>query len=88
MPKYEFECSFCRWSTVIFQHSRESHQSPDPTECEHCGEDFLTLVRYDRDIDAQLRSIQEDLMGLQDRCIELEDRDGLGEDTRDFTTYN
>lgn len=85
MPRYEFECSFCKGVTVIMLYANSEH-IPTPDQCEHCGEDFLTLIRYDKDIDSQIKALQKDISCLQQRYFDLEGGEEL-EDERDFKLY-
>ena len=68
---------------VILQYTKDIYP-PVPKHCEHCGEGFLQLIRYDESTDSQIRALAEDISCLRGRLYDLEIGDELI-DGRDFT---
>lgn len=85
MPRFEYRCTYCPGVTVIMTHPNIMTIDPPP-ECSNCGEDFLRLSRYDRDVEAQLLSLQEDITSLRMRFEDMSQDPDI--DDRDFTRYN
>lgn len=72
MQVFEFECSHCKKITIV-ELSDSKSDIPNIEECAHCGEDFLKLVRYDKDNHSMLISIKEDLRALNERLENVEE---------------